>query len=132
MCAKYHGKKGLVYISTSGSGAAVSVGQLTKWSLNMGTDRVETTAFGDSNKNYVQGYDDVQGEIAGFWNDASDILFDAADSADGCKMYLYPSSDAISKYWYGPAWLDVSIDVANNGAVSVSGTFAANGNWGRK
>jgi hypothetical protein len=130
--AKYHGRKGLVYLSTTGSGAAASVGQLNSWTLDMATDTVDTTCFTDANKTYVQGLKDIKGNLAGFWNDADDTLFTGADSADGVKMYLYPSSDAITKYWYGPAWFNASVEVRVDGAIKVSGTFAANGSWGRK
>lgn len=128
--SRYHGKKGVVYISTSAAGAA-SVVTLSKWSLNLSTDKVETTSFGDANKTYVQGLKDVQGSISGMWDDTDTKVFPAADSTDGIKMYLYPSSDAPTKYWYGPAWLDASIDVDVNGAVAISGSFSANGSWGR-
>lgn len=131
MGSKYHGKGGVVYASTSASGAATKVISLTRWSLDMPTDRVETTDFDSSNKEYVQGFKDVSGEIAGFWNDGEDKLFAGADSADGVKLYLYPSKNAPSKYFYGPAWLDASIEVGVDAAVSISGSFAANGAWGR-
>jgi hypothetical protein len=130
--AVYHGRKGLVYISASGTTAAASIGKLSSWSLDMPTDRVEVTAFGDSNKAYVQGLKDISGALAGFWDDTIDNLFAAADSTDGVKMYLYPSADAITKYWYGPAWLDMSVAVDVADAVKCSGTFAAAGAWGRK
>jgi hypothetical protein len=130
--ATYHGRKGLVYISASGTGAAVSIGKLSSWSLDMATDKVEVTAFGDTNKVYVQGLKDISGSLAGFWDDSIDNLFTAADSADGCKMYLYPSSDAITKYWYGPAWLDASISDDVGDAVKVTSSFSANGAWGRR
>jgi hypothetical protein len=48
------------------------------------------------------------------------------------KLYLYPSADAAGKYWYGPAWLDVSLDCGVAGAVAISGSFAANGAWGNQ
>lgn len=130
--AKYHGKQGALYMSASGSGDAVPVIGLTGWTLNASTDRVETTEFGASNKTYVQGYKDVSGNITGFWDSTEDALFDGADSTNGVKLYLYPTRDAPSLYWYGPAWVDFSVDVSNSGAISVSGTFAANGAWGRK
>ena len=129
--AVYAGRKGVVYLSTSGSGNATSVLKLTKWSLDQSTDKIEVTAFGDANKTYVQGLKDVKGSFSGFWDDTETKPFTAADSTDGCKMYLYPSSDAPTKYWYGPAWLDVSIDTGVADAVSISGNFAANGSWGR-
>lgn len=74
----------------------------------------------------------MQGTIAGFFNDAETKPFVGADSVDGVKMYLYPSSDAPTIYWYGPAWLDVSIDTSVAAAVSLSGNFAANGAWSKR
>jgi len=93
---------------------------------------VPTTSFGDLNKTYVQGLKDLKGTIEGFWNSAADTLFDAADSADGCKLYIYPSSNAPTIYEYGPAWLDASLSIDVNGAVKISASFVANGSWGRK
>jgi hypothetical protein len=129
--ARYHGKKGVIYISTSGSGAAVAAVALNSWSLNMPTDKVEVTAFGDSNKQYVQGLPDATGQLGGWWDDTSDALYDASRSADGVKLYLYPSSDAPTKYWYGPAWVDFSIDTGHDKGVAVSAAFVANGAWGQ-
>src|SRR5688572_33273154 len=125
--ALYHGKRGVVYISTTGGGAAIAAVSLSSWSLDSATDRVEVTAFGDTNKTYVQGLPDLTGDIAGFWNDTSDQLYDASRSADGVKLYLYPSADAVTKYWYGPAWVDFSIEVSVDTAATISGTFAADG-----
>jgi hypothetical protein len=126
------GKKGAVYISTSGSGEASSVAKLTNWTLDMTTDKLDVTAFQDGNKTYVQSWKDSKGTFKGFWDDTEDKMWDGADSADGVKMYLYPSTDAPTKYFYGPAWLDVSIEVDVNGTVSVSGNFSANGTWGQQ
>ena len=128
--ARYAGRRGLVYISTTGSGNASSVVALSNWSLNMATDKLETTAFGDTNKTYVIGLRDLSGSFSGFYDDTETKPWTAAQSADGIKMYLYPSSDALTKYAYGPAWLDVSIEVGVNDAVTISGDFSANGSWG--
>ncbi len=130
--ARYHGNKGVVYLSTTGTGAATATVALSAWSLNKSTDKVDVTAFGDTNKTYVQGLPDISGELSGFFDSANDALFDGAESADGVVMYLYPSSTVPTVYHYGPAWLDASIDVSVSGAVSVKGSFSANGAWGRK
>ena len=129
--AKYHGKKGRVMMSTSGSTAAVTVASLSAWSLDMATDRVEVTAFGDANKTYVQGLPDISGQISGFYDDTVDTLFTGADSADGVNIYLYPSTDDLTSYWYGPAFVDFSISTGVSEAVTISGSFAARGSWGR-
>jgi len=129
--ARYHGKKGIVYISTTGSGTAISAISLNHWTLNSATDKVEVSAFGDVNKQYVQGLPDLSGDLSGWWDDTSDQLYDASRSSDGCKLYLYPSSDATTKYFYGPAWVDFSMDAGNDAGISVKGSFVANGAWGQ-
>lgn len=129
--ARYHGKAGRVMMSTSAAAAAVAV-TMSGWTLNRATDRQEVTSFGDANKTYVQGLPDMQGTLSAFFDNADDRLFAAAESADGVRMYLYVSTDALGVYWYGPAWIDASIEVPVQGAVTLSGTFAANGSWGRK
>ncbi len=117
-------------MSTTGSAAAVAT-TLTKWTLNRATDRVEVTSFGDLNKTYVQGLPDLQGTFEGVWDSADDRVFDAAESADGAKLYLYMSTDALGLYFYGPAFIDASISVGVTEAVTISGSFAASGSWGR-
>lgn len=128
--AVYHGKRGVIYMSTTGTGTASSVLSLSAWTLNMATDKVETTAFQDANKTYVQGLRDITGTFAGFYNDAETKLFTGAASSDGVKLYLYPSVDAPTKYAYGPAWVDMSVDTGVAAAVTVTANFAANGAWG--
>lgn len=123
-----HGKKGLVYISTTGGGAVALI-KLSSWSLDMATDKSEVTSFGDANKTYVQGLKDLKFSFSGFWDSQDDSLFIAADSIDGVKVLLYPSATDAGKYWSGPAWLDASISVPVNGPVAVSGSGVANGSW---
>lgn len=131
--ARYHGRKGKVYISTTGTGTAANIGSLSSWSLNMATDKVDVTSFGDANKTYVQGLADLSGSFEGFFDDTTIANLDTArSSSDGIKVYLYPSSDAAGLYWYGPAWLDMSLTDAVGDAVKLSANFVANGSWGSK
>jgi hypothetical protein len=130
--ARYHGRKGTIYMSTTGTGNASPLGSMSSWDLNMATDTVEVTSFGDANKTYVQGLPDLSGSMSGFFEDTQDVIFDAAASADGCKIYLYPSSDAPTIYWYDPAWVDASISTGVSAAITVSANFRANGSWAKK
>lgn len=127
--AVYAGRRGVIYLSTTGSGTASSVIKLDKWTLNRSTDKLDVTSFGDANKTYVQGLPDLKGTFSGFWDDTETKPGVGAASADGVKLYLYPSSDAPTKYCCGPAWLDVSFDTGVASAVTMSGSFAANGSW---
>ena len=130
--ARYPGRNGVIYMSTSGSGTATTVIALTNWSIDSATDKIEVTAFGDSNKTYVQGLKDLKGTFSGFWDDTETKPFTGADSSDGVKLYLYPSSNKTTSYFYGTAWLDASMNVGVNGAVQISGSFAAASSWGRQ
>jgi len=96
----------------------------------MTQDKLETTSFGEGNKTYVVGMRDLSGSFEGNYDDAETKIFTGAQSTDGVKLYLYPSSDAISKYAYGPAWVDASISVGINDVISINGNFSANGSWG--
>ena len=130
--ARYHGKKGLVYIAPSGTGAAVSIGALSEWTADFTVDTVEVSAFGDTNKQYVVGLADAKGTLSGFFDDTIDGLFTACESYAAVRMYLYPSSDAITKYWYGTAFTDFSVSTGVAAAVAVSGNWTAAGTWARK
>lgn len=127
--AVYPGRNGVVYISTSGSGTASAVIHLNKWSIDSSTDKIPVTSFGDPNKTYVQGLADIKGTFSGFFDDTETKIATGAASSNGIVMYLYPSSQAPSKFKAGPAWLDQSIDVDVSGAITISGTFVANGSW---
>jgi hypothetical protein len=124
---RYHGKTGKVSIGTP----AVQVLSLNSWSLSAATDKVDVTAFGDTNKQYVQGLPDLKGSVAGWFDDQEDSLFVAADATAPVDLELMPVEGVATIKWAGPAWLDASIDVPANGAITVSGDFVAAGAWTR-
>lgn len=131
--ARYSGKTGVVYIGPSSGAAATAVVGLSKWSIDETTEKHDATAFGDTNKVYVQGLPDKKGQVSGFWDDvASDTLFSAATSTGGVNVYLYPSSLVPTKYWYGLAFFDDQVETDVKDAIKVSGNFVAAGSWGRK
>jgi hypothetical protein len=125
------GRSGAVYIAIeSATGVATTTIKLNAWTVNRTTDKFEVTAFGDSNKTYVQGLPDVQGTISGSWDDSETKVFAGASSSTGVKLYLYPDiTNSPTKYAYGTAWLDASIETPVSGAVTISGNFAAAGSW---
>lgn len=130
--AKYHGKRGRVYISSTHTGAPVSVCMLDSWSFDGTMDTVEVTTFCDNNKVYVVGMDDAKGSFTGYWDNAEDTLYVASELGDSVSMYLYPSADAVTKYWYGYAFITgLSIDTGVGDAVKVSADWVAAGEWDR-
>lgn len=127
--AVHTARQGVVYMSTTGAGTATNVLHLAHWTINRTQATIETTSFGDSNKTYVPALPDVKGTISGFWDDSESKPFTAAASTTGTTLFLYPDSTSATKYWTGPAWLDVSMDTAVSGAVTISMSFSANGSW---
>jgi len=126
--AHYHGRRGLVYIAGVGD-ALAQVLHLNSWTLDQNVDFAEITAFGDKNKQYVGGRPDCKGALEGSWDDADDAMYDLMQSTDGVFMHLYPSTLVPTKYWYGLAWTDFSIDCSASDAVKISGNFAAQADW---
>ena len=129
--ARYPARSAVMYLSTTGSGTATNVIAINAWTINATTDRIDVTAFGDANKVTVPGLPDLSGTFSGWWDDTESKPFTAASSSTGCNMYLYPSADAPSKFWSGPAWIDVSMDCSVAGAVAISGNISARGSWAK-
>ena len=118
-------------MGTTGTGVATALTAAAAWSIDFSTDMVDVTAFNDANKQYVQGLEDVSGTLSGIWDDTVDTLYDAMNSTDGVKMYLYPSTLVPTKYFYGDAFVDMSVDAGVGDAVKFSGKFKAAGDWGQ-
>jgi len=129
--AHQHGRRGVVYMADFGGAGAVNVAHLNSWTLDMPVDFAEISAFGDKNDQYVGGIPDCKGTLEGSWDDTSDAIYDLMESVDGVVMYLYPTSLVATKYWYGNAWVDFSIDVSAADAVKFSANFAAKDDWGQ-
>lgn len=123
--AKIAGRNGALYAALTEGGQAVPIAYLNRWSMSAQGDRVEVTSFGETTKTYVQGLPDAQGQYAGYYDSASDQLYAAALDGLSRKTYLYPDFNDTTEYFYGTAFFDFSVDVAVDGAVSISGSFGA-------
>ena len=122
-----------MYLSTTAAGAAVPVVGLTGWTFDGSTDKDDATACGDANKIQVIGLPNANGSFTFKWDDTDDTLFDAADSGEACRVYLYKdAANAPTVYRYGTAYIDVSEDANSTSSVGGSGTFSAAAAWSRK
>jgi hypothetical protein len=124
--ARRHGRAGRLYMNITSGGTAEPIAFLRSWSIDFATDRVDVTALGDTNKVYVAGLPDAQGQFAGFFDDATTQMYTAATDGVARKFYLYPDRDnASGVYWFGTALFDFSVAGGTEQAVEVSGSFAA-------
>lgn len=131
--ARIHGKNGQVQIDappTTSPPTLVTLADINEWSLNMSKDRVDVSAFGDTNKQKVLGLPDFSGTLGGWWNSlTTPTLFDVVLGNDPAYLRLIPTSAEPTFYFQGQAYLDGSISVPSNGAASVGATFDAADNW---
>lgn len=126
---KYHGRRGVVYLSASLAVAASLAGTIRGFTLDLSRDYPEVTEFGDANKTYVVGLPSFQGTLDGFFASDQSPIMSAQASVTGCNIYLYPSQDAPARWVGGPAFLDATIRSAVDQAVVETANFRAQGAW---
>jgi hypothetical protein len=123
--ARIAGRNAALYINLTSGGTAEPVAFLSKYSINFSADRYEVTAFGDVGKAYVAGLPDAQGDYTGWYDNATVQTYTSAVDGVARKCYLYPDRTNATQYWWGTAFFDMKIDIAVDGAIDLSGTFAA-------
>ena len=73
---------------------------------------------------------DAKGTLTGWWEAVgSKVLFDAAFGDTAVTLELVPSTLDATTLFTGPANLSMSIEVAVDGAVTVSGNWTGAGPW---
>jgi hypothetical protein len=129
---RLHGKNGQIKMDPAGGSALIIMGDLNAWSLDMATDRVEVTAFGDTNKRRVAGLPDYSGDLGGWWNavaSSSPVYFAAVLAGTPVTLRLVPNKLDPTTYFQGLANVDGGVNVSATGAVSTKGKWDAAGNW---
>src|SRR5262252_5860987 len=104
MATRRHGQHGALYvdISQAGTGSAVLVATLNEHAISFVTDKVEVTAYEDTNKTYVSGKPDASGTYKGFLDISSDQLYYAATTGSARKFYHYvDTTNDPNKYFFG-------------------------------
>lgn len=119
------GRNARVYMAIASGGTAEPVPFLASWSLSATTDKFDVTAFGDANKAYVAGLPDASGEFGGFYDDATNQTYTAAQDGVARKFYLYPDTTNTAKYWFGTIFPDYSVSAEVGGATELSVSWNA-------
>lgn len=125
--AKFHGKNGALYVDIAGGGTPSPVLNLNKWTFDRTTAKVDVTAMGDTNINYVSGLPDAKGTVAGFLDDVNQQLYTAASDGVARGFYLYAKAPGLTPYWYGTALFDQSASGGTTQAADVTGNWVAAG-----
>jgi hypothetical protein len=125
--ARVGGRFGRLYLGTTTAAAASPVPFIGNWSLGASTDKIDVTSMGDANKVVVPGLPDASGEVGGFFDDTTNTLYACAIDGLDRAFYLYATSNNTANYWYGRVFVDASFSASVDGAVEMSGTWAAAG-----
>jgi len=128
--ARRHGSTGEIMMDPTGGATPATVASLNKWSIDFDRDKEDVTCFGDTNKVYVLGLPDVQGDIDGVWDETTSPDFLRVALGDvPVLLKLIPSTLAPTYFFTGLAYVSTSIECAADGAVTLSGSFVAAGPW---
>lgn len=126
--AKKHGKNGAIYLGGA-IGVGTKVAEKTEWSVQLNRDYVDATVFGDTNKTYLAGLRNFQGNYSGLLNTAGDDMLDAS-ALDEQLIYLYADDTGTPVLVaHGSGFIDANVTCSNTDAVRVTGEFRAQGNW---
>jgi len=126
--AKKHGKNGAIYLGGP-KGSGTKVVNKTDWSVQLNRDYVDATVFGDTNKTYLAGLRNFQGNYSGLLDTAGDAML-SATALDEQLIYLYADDGAVPVLVaHGSGFIDANVSTSVNDAVKITGEFRAQGNW---
>lgn len=111
------GKSGAVYIDATG-GTPAEAGDVQSWSLDVGADALDVTAFDDNGwRAFVAGLKGYTGSVEAKWNYADANQKDFWDNFGASIDFKFYLDEANTKYFSGTA-----IVTGVNPKVSVDGT----------
>jgi len=77
-------------------------------SIDIDYDLEADSAFGDTWETKLKGLLRYSGSIAGNFDTAQSLLFDAIGQTSARKMYVYPDRATSGRYYYGTVWPKLS------------------------
>lgn len=122
--AREHGRFGRLYVATASGGTASPLLYASTFNVNLSTEQVEVTAFGDTSKTYVTGLPDGTIDFTGFHNNTTGSNLVAA-ALDGVAraVYAYPGASN-TKYFWGTFFVSNQVSVDVGDAVKLSGQLS--------
>jgi len=127
-----HGQGDRLYVGIATSAAAAEpVTFLKSWTMNTSTKRADGTAFEDANEVSLAGKNAANGTFAGWYDDATEQTYTAANDGQPRRTYLYPvaSVGTAGPYWFGETLLDFSASGDVDSVISISGSWSASSDW---
>lgn len=114
------------------SGAAAAVGELTDWSFDEASERLDASAMGTCTKKFEAGAKETTGQITVHW-DGADTVQNLITPGAALFIEIYPQGTGSSKKYYKTPTAGATITNVNrsgngvDGIVGASYSFAVNG-----
>lgn len=116
--ARSAGRYSNFYVAITSGGSASPLSFSGQFDVNLSTDKIDVTAFQDTQKTYVAGLPDGQFTAQGFASDtAASGLIAAALDGVARKFYIYPFNSSLI-YVFGTAFFDWKTGATVAGAVT--------------
>lgn len=123
--ARLSAQQGGLYVAITSGGTAERIAFLKQWSISFKTGRTDVTSFDDTNMVYISGKPDASGSFSGWYDNATAQTYTAATDGVARKFYLYPDRTVATQYWFGTGLFDFEVSGQHDGAVAITGSFAA-------
>ena len=107
------GRAAVLYLATSTGGSAANIAQQTDYSIELDQALEEVSALGSTWAVHVlSGARKWTASARGNFDTASGDLWTAATADKPLRMYLYPSADSVTLYYYGTGWVKLGTVLA--------------------
>jgi hypothetical protein len=115
---------------TIAAGTAIVV-PMASYTVNMETEFIDATNFGDTNKVEVRGLPSLGGDFSGFYDTTTSYQLFAAAQATGIVTLSIAFDTENYPTWTidGPANVSASMTQNVSGAIEYSGSWSAAGAW---
>lgn len=111
-----------------GSGAtAVPFSNAANFSLDVSFPTADVSGMGDDWATFIRGMLAFTGTVDGPLDTASKTAWDASVATSERKFYLYPDKTQLTLYYYGTAWVDVSVKGGTTSPVTFSSKLTGTG-----
>lgn len=129
--ARLHGRNALFYLQGSGA-SAIPFSNAADYSLDVNFATVDVSQLGDDWVQTIRGQAAFTGQVAGAVESSSTLPWDAMVAATARSFYLYPDKTALTTYYYGSAWCELSIKGGTGAAVTFTSKLTGVGQLGVK
>jgi hypothetical protein len=122
------GRYGKVSWDPLGGAALVQIISINTWTGSFKNEYEDVSCFGDTNRVYIPGLMNIEGNFSGFWNSSELALFKAAMQPTPGMLQLMPNTTEPTYFWQGLAYMGADIDCSLS-APKVSAEFKAAASW---